>query len=546
MVRSQQPFLEPGTAFADYEVQAVIGRGGMGVVYQARDVRLDRRVALKLLAPEFTAHENFRARFLRESRLAAAVDHPNIIPIYEAGDADGQLFIAMRYVPGVDLRRELDERSRLERAEALALLQQLADALDAAHEAGLVHRDVKPANVLLADRSGHGRRHAYLTDFGLTRRSASISGLTTTGHFLGTLDYVAPEQIRGETVDGRADVYSFACLAYATLVGRPPFDQEDDVALMWAHLSLAPPRAAELRPELAGAVDDALAAGLAKSAADRPDSCGELVALMDGRRQPRPAAPAPGVVPVPTTRLSVPPPGTSAPGGGPAADGWSRPDEPLTELVHVPAGATARGGRTRRRRAWPLVAVALTAVAAVLAGWLLSRDGEEPWTTFAGDGVPYTLEVPADWEVHRHEAGDSTVTVLSPTDLRGLFGDDPQGPVTAAAAVRSDPQAVVGVAVYHRPRLEGDSAEAQLQASQALLPGQGGQLRPGTRVRAGDLEATAMTGDLVLAGDVSLQLRVLVVDSTPRQLLVFFAPPAAATELADTVDRVAASLTTPG
>jgi len=300
-VRSQQPFLEPGTAFADYEVQSVIGRGGMGVVYQARDVRLDRRVALKLLAPEFTAHENFRARFLRESRLAAAVDHPNIIPIYEAGDADDQLFIAMRYVPGVDLRRELEQRTRLEGTEALTLLQQLADALDAAHEAGLVHRDVKPANVLLADRSGHGRRHAYLTDFGLTRRSASISGLTTTGHFLGTLDYVAPEQIRGEPVDGRADVYSFACLAYATLVGRPPFDQEDDVALMWAHLSVAPPRAAELRPELAGGVDDALAAGLAKSPAERPASCGALVAMMEGRRPTRPGPdPAPPVV-----RISV-------------------------------------------------------------------------------------------------------------------------------------------------------------------------------------------------------------------------------------------------
>src|SRR3712207_3858183 len=193
-MRSQQPFLDPGTAFADYEVRSVIGRGGMGVVYLARDVRLDRQVALKLLAPEFTAHEQFRARFLRESRLAAAVDHPNIIPIYEAGDAAGQLFIAMRFVPGVDLRTELDRRTRLELPEAMPLLQQVADALDAAHAAGLVHRDVKPGNVLLAQRSGPGRRHAYLTDFGLTRRSASISGITTTGHFLGTLDYVAPEQ----------------------------------------------------------------------------------------------------------------------------------------------------------------------------------------------------------------------------------------------------------------------------------------------------------------------------------------------------------------
>src|SRR3712207_3495881 len=254
----------------------------MGVVYLAHDTRLSRRVALKLLAPELTAHENFRARFLRESRLAAAVDHPNIIPIYEAGDADGQLFIAMRYVPGVDLRTELDRRHRLELPEALTLLRQVADALDAAHAAGLVHRDVTPGNVRLAEPSGHGRRHAYLTDFGLTRRSASISGLTTSGHFLGTLDYVAPEQIRGDPVDGRADVYSFACLAFATLGGRPPFDQEDDVALMWAHLSRVPPHPAELRAELAGDVDDALVAGLAKAPDDRPPSCGALVAMMEG------------------------------------------------------------------------------------------------------------------------------------------------------------------------------------------------------------------------------------------------------------------------
>ena len=218
--------------------------------------------------------------------------------------------------------------------------------------------------------------------------------------------------------------------------------------------------------------------------------------------------------------------------------------EPPTELVDVPAGAGTRR-RRRGRRSWALVAVAV-AVAAAVASWLLLRGGEERWTTFAGEGVPYTLDVPADWDVHLHEAGDSTVTVLSPTDLTGLFGDDPEGTATAAAAVDADPQAVVGLAIYHRPRLEGSSADAQLQASQALLPGQGGQLRPGTRVPVGDLTATAMAGDLGLVDDASLQLRVLALDSTPRQLLVFFAPPSVYAEQADTFQRVESSLTSTG
>ena len=554
-MRSQQPFLDPGTVFADYEVQSVIGRGGMGVVYQARDVRLDRKVALKLLAPEYTAHETFRARFLRESRLAAAVDHPNIIPIYEAGDADGQLFIAMRYVPGVDLRRELDERTRLDLPEALTLLQQVADALDAAHADGLVHRDVKPGNILLADRSGHTRRHAYLTDFGLTRRSASISGLTTSGHFLGTLDYVAPEQIRGDPVDGRADVYSFACVAYTTLVGHPPFDQEDDVALMWAHLSRVPARVADLRPELAGDVDEALAAGLAKSPDDRPDTCGALVALMEGRYEPqpeptRPAGPTPTPPSVPTSRLSIPPAHPSAPPQQSLPDGWSLPPDPSADLPPVPAGSAAdetprrtrhRGARPRRSLALAL-AVAVVLAIAVAVGLPLVRGGGEPFTTVTPEGVPYTLDVPVDWVLDRHEAGDSTVTVLSPTELTGLFADDPTGMQTAAAAVAADPESVVGLAIYHRPRLDGDSPAAQLPTAQALLPGQEADLRLGDRTSAGDLEATTMTGTLGLGDGASLQLRVLALDSTPQQLLVFFAPPSVFAERADTFTRVERSL----
>jgi serine/threonine protein kinase len=540
-MRSHQAFLDPGTMFAFYEVQSVVGRGGMGIVYRARDIRLDRTVALKLLAPEFTTHENFRTRFLRESRLAAAVDHPNIIPIYEAGDADGQLFIAMRYVPGVDLRAELDQRTRLPLPEALPVLQQVADALDAAHAAGLVHRDVKPGNVLLANPARKGRRHAYLTDFGLTRRSASISGLTTTGHFLGTLDYVAPEQIRGDPVDGRADVYSFACVAYAVLVGRPPFDEEDDVALMWAHLSRVPPRAGALQPELTPAVEEALAAGMAKSREQRPETCGALVALMEDRTstdldpgfpEPEPTeAPAPG----PPSRPSLHPEGPLPP-GWPPAGGDSGP--------HPAPGVP--GGRERRR--WPVrwlvAAVALVAVA-VAAGLVLLGGGDQ-FTKFTDPDVPYTLDVPQDWTMHRHEAGDSTVTVLSPTDLTALFADDPAGMQAAAAAVLSDPGTVVGLAIYHRSRLSGGTPEAQLLAAQALLPGQAAELRPGEIVPVGDLEAADLRGTLGLGDDASLQLRVLALESSPRQLLVFFAPPSVFAEQTATFDRVADSLDTAG
>jgi serine/threonine protein kinase len=551
-MRSQQPFLGPGTAFAGYEIQSVIGRGGMGVVYLARDVRLDRRAALKLLAPEFTAHENFRARFLRESRLAAAVDHPNIIPIYEAGDAEGQLFIAMRYVPGADLRSELDRRTRLEVREALPLLQQVADALDAAHAAGLVHRDVKPGNVLLAEPTRKGRRHAYLTDFGLTRRSASISGLTTTGHFLGTLDYVAPEQIRGDPVDGRADVYSFACVAYTVLVGRPPFDAEDDVALMWAHLSRTPPRAAALLPELVGDIDDALAAGLAKAREDRPATCGELVALMEGRETtrtepgvpprfpPHPAPqppPAPTELSVPPSQLSVPPSQLSVP---PDLDsrGWEPPSDPPDRPA--PAGA-----RRRSRALMTGVALAVLAVA-VAVGLVLLPRGEATFTTFSAEAVPYTLEVPEEWAVDSHDAGDSSVTVLSPSELTGLFSDDPAGMQAAADAVGADAGSVVGLAIYHRPRLDGNTPATQAETAEALLPGQDVNLRPGDRVQAGDLEATAMVGTLGLGDSASLQVRVLALESAPRQLLVFFAPPSVFDQQTSTFDRVADSLDSTG
>jgi Protein kinase domain len=264
-----------GTTVADYHVVALAGRGGMSVVYRARDERLGRDVALKLLAPELTDDEQFRKRFLRESRIAASLNHPNIVPVYSAGEIGGMLYLAMRFVDGADLKALLRRESRLEPARALALLGQVASALDAAHGHGLVHRDVKPANILL---EGASLETAYLADFGLTKAEASRAGATATGQLVGTLDYVAPEQIRGQTLDGRADVYALGCVLYECLTGKPPFPHASEVAVLYAHLHEVPPQASELRPGLPPALDVSLARALAKQPEERHPSAGELVA----------------------------------------------------------------------------------------------------------------------------------------------------------------------------------------------------------------------------------------------------------------------------
>jgi serine/threonine-protein kinase len=249
----------------------------MSVVYLAEHDWLQRKVALKVLAPQLAEDERFRERFVRESRLAASLDHPNVIPIYEAGASGGDLFIAMRYVEGTDLRTLLHESGALEPARAVAIVRQVAAALDAAHEQGLVHRDVKPGNVLLArQRGSEAGEHVYLSDFGLTKRSASDSGITGTGQFVGTLDYAAPEQFKGGTPDSRTDVYSLGCVLFECLTGRPPFTSENDAGLMYAHLQEDPPSVTDERPDLPTAVDAVVAKAMAKSPADRYQAAGAL------------------------------------------------------------------------------------------------------------------------------------------------------------------------------------------------------------------------------------------------------------------------------
>jgi serine/threonine protein kinase len=267
--------LAVGSRVAGYRLEEEIGRGGMAVVFRALDERLGRPVALKVLAPGLAADEAFRQRFVRESRSAAAVDDPHIIPVFEAGDADGVLFIAMRYVPGGDAGTLVRRLGPLPAARAAAIISAVASALDAAHGAGLVHRDVKPANVLVDARPGRPD-HVYLSDFGLTKGALSAASLTGTGHFMGTLDYCAPEQIRGLRVDARTDEYALACAAFALLSGEPPFHRDKGTAVLYAQLSAPPPRLTARRPGVPPAVDEVLLRALAKAPEDRYASCGEF------------------------------------------------------------------------------------------------------------------------------------------------------------------------------------------------------------------------------------------------------------------------------
>jgi serine/threonine protein kinase len=278
-VRSDPGGLVPGEQLAGYQIEEQIGRGGMAVVYRALDLRLGRAVALKVLAPHLGEDEAFRQRFIRESRAAAGVDHPHIVPVFEAGEADGVLFIAMRYVEHGDVRSLLDTEGRLDPSRACEITAQVAAALDTAHAYGLVHRDVKPGNILLG-RASNNADHVYLSDFGLSKHSLAPSTLTSTGQFLGTLDYVSPEQIQGHPVDGRADEYALACTVVEMLTGSPPFRHDDSMAIMWAQLESAPPRLTQRRPELPPAVDDVIAAAMAKKPTGRYRTCQDFAAAL--------------------------------------------------------------------------------------------------------------------------------------------------------------------------------------------------------------------------------------------------------------------------
>jgi serine/threonine-protein kinase len=330
----------PGARIAGYILEEQIGAGGMAVVFRARDERLRRRVALKILSPALAPDDAFRQRFIRESQAAAAVDDPHIIPVFGAGEAEdalfegtqfkGALFIAMRYVPGGDVRALLRRARPLTPERALAIVSPVASALDAAHGAGLVHRDVKPENMLIDTRPGRPD-HVYLSDFGLSKGVMASLGPTGTGQWLGTAGYSSPEQMAGKPVDGRADQYSLACVAFELLCGEVPFPREHVTAVIWAHMSEPPPALSSRGPAFPAGADGVLARALAKSPGDRFASCRDfadalraafaLVPYNSGSRHS--AEPSPSRL---ATEISVP-------------ASYHTPDVPMSHAVTQPSSA---------------------------------------------------------------------------------------------------------------------------------------------------------------------------------------------------------------
>ncbi len=322
------------------------------MVFRAYDRRLERRVALKILSPGLALDDAFRLRFVQESRAAAAVDDPHIIPVFEAGESDGLLFIAMRYVRGGDVRSLIRQAGPLSAGRVSEIIAQMASALDAAHAIGLVHRDVKPANMLLEPSSVVDRpEHVYLSDFGLSKGALAVTGLTATGQFLGTLDYVSPEQIEGRPLDGRSDGYSLACSAFEMLCGEPPFRREQGVSVMYAHLSEPPPSARAHRPELPAEIDEVLAKAMAKAPDDRYANCRDFAAAL---------------LPVLEVVGSGP---ETRPASDPVAD-VAAPTEPATVVI---AESEARSRRRWWRSPAPVAGFCLLAVLLAGGGFLVAR-----------------------------------------------------------------------------------------------------------------------------------------------------------------------------
>ena len=346
--------LEAGSLFAGYRIEGVLARGGMGVVYRAADADLDRTVALKIIAPEHTQNEDAVARFKSEARLAASLEHPNIVPIHRGGEFEGVLYLAMRLVPGTNLREVINSGPMpVQRVERI--ISQVADALETAHHRGLVHRDVKPANILVA---GEGRNeHVYLTDFGLTKRLGSEGSLTRSGAWVGTPDYVAPEQIQSGNCDGRTDIYSLGCVLYEMLTGTVAFPRENDVAKLWAHVNDSPPPPSMQRPELVKSFDDVVARATAKNPDRRfskPSELAAAVSLAVAEQVPQAsgeAQPTGGEIP-PTQLGAAAPAPPAAPPAPPAAPGPGVPapsghdvfaGQPTAPPPRPPSGAGTPG-----------------------------------------------------------------------------------------------------------------------------------------------------------------------------------------------------------
>jgi serine/threonine-protein kinase len=462
---------EVGTQFGQYTIEEFIGRGGMGVVYRAEHAHLGRKVALKMLAPELAENESFRERFVRESRLAASIDHPNVIPIYEAAEIEGHYFIAMRYVEGVDLKAVIASEGPLPVERALAYIGQLAGALDAAHARDLVHRDVKPGNVLVTA----GSEHCYLTDFGLTKTISGSTGFTATGQFVGTTDYCAPEQIEGKPLDRRTDVYSLACVFFECLTGHPPFRRDTDMATMWAHIQEPPPSIAHERRDMPESLDTVLATAMAKRKDDRYPTCSSFAAaavaaleMATGRSyagsitrpKPAPAGPTDEAPRAPAS--AAPPPELPPTAPLVVSNSFTRPEDipsaappqyaPPPQYVAAPAGWQPMpydSQPTAVQRQRPVTAIALIVAALLVGGGgtaaaLIVTKNKEPKQTAAAQPAAPTpdrsgsapavtprqpVETPAPVKPKPHKTPAPT-----PTPTPGPIGSSGAGDAAAVEA----------------------------------------------------------------------------------------------------------------
>ncbi len=411
-----------GSTLSGYRLEQVLGRGGMGVVYVAYDERLGRRVALKLIAPELVADTRLRARFLAESKLAASLDHPNVVPVYEAGEADGVLFLAMQLVEGRDLRAVLLARGVMQPDRAVPIVAQVASALSAAHTKGLVHRDVKPSNILLT--TGATGDHAYLSDFGLCKAADTKVEVTVTGQTLGTVDYMAPEQIRGEQVDGRADIYALACVAFQCMNGLPPF-VGGDMAVMVGHLEQEPP---PLRADRT--INQVLQRALAKLPDDRWPTADALAGALQAAH---------------TT---------------PAFSDNEEVQEPI-----VPRSAHHRGGR--RTRSILAAAVGLM-ICSALIGFVVLRSSEPT----SHEQAPSQLRVESAAPLGERRAvlasGPAGVYVIRRTPSAGMVSriDESSGQLMPGIRLRHIP---VGIVVGNNHTQAWILAVASLQSTSSVL-----------------------------------------------------------------------------
>ena len=425
------PALHEGDEFAGHRILGIAGRGGMGVVYRALQLDLDRPVALKLIAPQLAEDPDFRERFVRESRAAASIDHPNVIPIYYTGESDdGALYIAMRYVEGSDLRTLVRAEQRLDPARAAYIVSQVARALDAAHARGIVHRDVKPANVLLGPND-----HAYLTDFGLTKRVTSHTGSTRDGGWVGTLGYVAPEQIRGERLDARADVYALGCVLYHSLAGVPPYQRESDEATLWAHLNDDPPSLHDRAPNVPASFDAVLSRAMAKDPDDRFPSAGDLGrATLAAAGQP--------VAPGPERVVAV---GEAAPGDS---------QETVVSPDQAPTVLAASDSRTRRLLPWALAVVPIAGLALIAALTLGGggNDGGGGGATTAKSTATSTTTQPQDVAIKTAVIGGRPNNIVLANDKAWVVrSGNPRLAVIDAKTVKREP---------YSPRVGNPSGEA--------------------------------------------------------------------------------------